>query len=404
MVEKSIVVAAHTWFPQHQTFFNLLQPQLPYKIEYIVLSKQELNMVWEPVDSQGVAPSVVPGLKWYYVRNDGDWGTSINPSIFNRVRKLEPAVVITKGWANLAYLVIQGHALRKHVPIITWMCGRDNRFVQTIKGGLLRGVSNAIAREVIRNSRFVFAYGTRAKADALELGASEQNVIIVRQTIDEDYFDFKAHSEARDNRQIFRRTLSLDDRPLFLCISQLIPRKGIRDLLQAFTELRQRRVDAQLLLIGQGSMRPLVQDYAEQNRGHFVWLPSVPYEKVPLYYAISDCFVFPTHFDAWGFVINESHCGKLPVVSSDAAHAAADLIKHAQSGLVYKAGDTQALCQQMEYAVEHSSEMQAMAQAAYNFIKAEWNQDLSARIWTKYIRMAIEENNERTARSAWVGS
>jgi glycosyltransferase involved in cell wall biosynthesis len=116
----------------------------------------------------------------------------------------------------------------------------------------------------------------------------------------------------------------------------------------------------------------------------------VPYDEIQTYYAISDCFVFPTRFDVWGTVVNESHCARLPIICSDAAHASFDLIKHSHSGLVYPVGNVNALTELMKYAVNNPAQMQCMTNNGYDFIQTRWNSKISARIWAEHIKLATE--------------
>jgi glycosyltransferase involved in cell wall biosynthesis len=225
----------------------------------------------------------------------------------------------------------------------------------------------------------------------LALGAREDQIVIVKMSIQESNFDCELRHLDSDERLAMRRNLGLHDGPLFLCVAQLIPRKGIQDLLEAFSRVRKTHPAAQLLLIGKGVLDAMVQARARDSGGALAWLPGVPYAEIPKYYLLSDCFVFSTRFDAWGYVINEAHCSKLPVITSNTAFAARDLIVHGQSGLLYPAGDVAALAEGMEYALNHPSEMRRMAECGYRFVKTQWNEQESARLWARHIGLALQE-------------
>jgi len=145
-----------------------------------------------------------------------------------------------------------------------------------------------------------------------------------------------------------------------------------------------------VLLIGSGPLSESVQGFVKENHTRCNWIPSVPYDQIQNYYAISDCFVFPTRFDVWGTVVNESHCAKLPIICSDGAHASFDLIKHGHSGLTYPAGDVKGLVELMRYAVKNPAQIQRMANNGYDFIQTRWNSKISARIWAEHIKLAID--------------
>jgi glycosyltransferase involved in cell wall biosynthesis len=58
-------------------------------------------------------------------------------------------------------------------------------------------------------------------------------------------------------------------------------------------------------------------------------------EELPQYYALADLFVFPTHIDPWGLVVNEAMSCGLPVLCSTAAGAAFDLIRPGVNGYTF---------------------------------------------------------------------
>lgn len=386
-MKKEIILVIHTWFPNHQYLFDLIQENLDYPLKYFVLSAKEKNRAWEIDKEPKVPPIVIPGLQISLFSRQ----VNINFNFRKYLLKTNPILVITKGWGEPGYFTARKFAKEKNIPIITWMCSRDPRVYASFSGRMIRKVSDILAKKMLKDSRFVFVYGQKAKEDAIKLGVEEKKIVIVKFSANEENFNYKNHRLTEEEKTSFRKKIGLDERPLFLCISQLIPRKGLEDLLEVFPQI-EKKYNAQLLLIGTGQLNKVIENYAKNHRGHFYWLPSVPFKETPYYYLISDYFVFPTHFDAWGVVINEALCSKLPIICSDGAHGSYDLIKQGESGLTYKAGDKKALLESMEYALNHPSEMQRMAENGYNFIQKEWNTKESAKIWTEYIKIAIAGN------------
>ena len=59
-------------------------------------------------------------------------------------------------------------------------------------------------------------------------------------------------------------------------------------------------------------------------------------------------FVFPSHTDPWGLVVNEAMACGLPVISSDAAGCTADLVEDNWNGRVVRRGDVAQLASAME--------------------------------------------------------
>ena len=59
-------------------------------------------------------------------------------------------------------------------------------------------------------------------------------------------------------------------------------------------------------------------------------------------------FVFPSHTDTWGLVVNEAMACGLPVISSEAAGCTADLVQDDWNGRVVRRGDVRSLASAME--------------------------------------------------------
>lgn len=102
---------------------------------------------------------------------------------------------------------------------------------------------------------------------------------------------------------------------VFLYLGQLIPRKGIMELLRAWRAADLK--DATLLLVGDGSQRKEVEEYIRQNNIDNVKLTgSVNYDDLGPYYKAADCFIIPTLEDNWSLVVPEAMAAGLPIACS----------------------------------------------------------------------------------------
>src|SRR5205085_4113879 len=61
-----------------------------------------------------------------------------------------------------------------------------------------------------------------------------------------------------------------------------------------------------------------------------------------------EVFVFPSHSDPWGLVVNEAMACGLPIISTDAAGCTADLVEDNWNGRVVRRGDVGQLASAME--------------------------------------------------------
>ncbi|GAB3891419.1 hypothetical protein GCM10027612_37250 [Microbispora bryophytorum subsp. camponoti] len=92
-----------------------------------------------------------------------------------------------------------------------------------------------------------------------------------------------------------RASLGLDDRPVVVCVSRLVPRKGQDVLLRAWPLVLRRVPGAVLLLVGGGPSRRTLERTAARAglRGSVVVTGSVPWASLPAYYDAGDVFAMP---------------------------------------------------------------------------------------------------------------
>ncbi|WP_332742460.1 glycosyltransferase [Hydrogenophaga sp.] len=131
-----------------------------------------------------------------------------------------------------------------------------------------------------------------------------------------------------------------------LYVGQLIPRKRVDLLLQAFSQLDV--PSAHLRLIGQGPEDKTLQALATRlgiaDRVSFS--ASMPNAETVAAMADADVLVLPSRFDGWGAVVNEALMVGTPVICSNRC-GASDAIENGRNGYVFEAGSAPALLERL---------------------------------------------------------
>jgi phosphatidylinositol alpha-1,6-mannosyltransferase len=134
----------------------------------------------------------------------------------------------------------------------------------------------------------------------------------------------------------------LTDRPVVVCVSRLVPRKGQDVLIRAMPEIRRRVPDAALLIVGGGPYRPRLEVMAAgEPDGSVIFAGQVSEADLPRYYRAGDVFAMPCRtrrggleVEGWGNVfIEAAACGR-PVVVGDSGGARESLVDGATGLLV----------------------------------------------------------------------
>jgi phosphatidylinositol alpha-1,6-mannosyltransferase len=103
-------------------------------------------------------------------------------------------------------------------------------------------------------------------------------------------------------------------RPLIVCVSRLVPRKGQDVLIRAMSRIRGHVPDPALLLVGDGPYRPKLERLAARApEGSVVFVGQVGEADLPRYYRAGDVFAMPCRnrfggleVEGWGNVFIEA--------------------------------------------------------------------------------------------------
>jgi phosphatidylinositol alpha-1,6-mannosyltransferase len=138
-----------------------------------------------------------------------------------------------------------------------------------------------------------------------------------------------------------RRRHGIGERPLVVCVSRLVRRKGQDVLIRAMPAIRRRVPDACLLLVGGGGdAARLRARAADAVPGTVVLADEVPGDEVPAYHAAADVFAMPCRsrlggleVEGFGIVYLEAAASRRPAVAGRSG-GAPEAVVDGQTGLV----------------------------------------------------------------------
>jgi glycosyltransferase involved in cell wall biosynthesis len=175
----------------------------------------------------------------------------------------------------------------------------------------------------------------------------------------------------------------------FLFCGQMIARKGVDLLLQAFAGLVKRHPKASLLLVGREAELPgLLDALPPEARERIVYEGFQPPERLPLYFARADVFVLPSRYDGWGVVLNQALGAGLPILCSDAVGAGHDLVQQGINGSRFVSGDADSLLREMEHLA--SNPRLAVSQGEASARRArQWLPEEGAKKWLEVFKEVL---------------
>lgn len=206
--------------------------------------------------------------------------------------------------------------------------------------------------------------------------------------------DVAAFTPSVDGSEV-RRRHGLGDRPVVVCVSRLVPRKGQDALIRAMPAIRRRVPDAALLIVGGGPYRSRLDRLARDLSG-VVITGAVPWEELPAHYAAGDVYAMPCRtrragldVEGLGIVYLEASATGLPVVAGDSG-GAPDAVRDGETGFVVDGRDLGAIADRIARLLEDHDLARRMGTAGRAWIEAEWGWDRQAERMRELLADAME--------------
>jgi glycosyltransferase involved in cell wall biosynthesis len=295
------------------------------------------------------------------------------------LRGFRPDVVIAAGggvWSSPTNLASLAARRRGDWAFVPWW-GSFSR----VRPTWARRILGPWVRRFVAAGDAWIAYGSRAARELVQLGADPEGVVIVP--------NVARSATTHPNRD--------HDRPYgvrFLFVGQLIERKGLRELLDAFVDLG----SGELWIAGDGPLREeasRVATLTDRIRllGHLSW------EELQAAYAAVDALVLPSRYEVWGLVVNEALERGLPVIVSDQVGAADDLVRHGLNGFVVQAGFTAGLVHALRTISAWSPDQWEVARTTSSATMDGWSRYRAAEALVEAARLGVERRSAARERA-----
>lgn len=337
MITK-LVIVTEIIAPYRIPVFNTLAQRPEIDLHVIFLSENDPFLrQWRVYkDEIKFQYDVLPSWR----RRLAGYNMLINRGVRSALNRIKPDVVLCGGYNYLASWQAARWAKDHRVPLLLWSesTAFDQRrgypFVEFIKTRFLH---------------LCAAFVTSGKSSSnylVNLGMAENKIFTAPDAVDVALFSQLA--EAARQSGIPDRSSHLPSR-YFLYVGRLVEEKGVFDLVEAYARLGPEvRSQIGLVFAGDGAEHEALAKRALRiTPGAIQFLGFVHREQLPELYALADGFVFPTHSDPWGLVVNEAMACSLPIIVTNVAGCALDLVQDGWNGFVVPPHDPSRLAAAM---------------------------------------------------------
>ncbi|MFJ5731925.1 glycosyltransferase family 4 protein [Streptomyces paradoxus] len=183
-----------------------------------------------------------------------------------------------------------------------------------------------------------------------------------------------------------RARLGLTDRPVVVCVSRLVRRKGQDTLIRAMPRILAAEPDTVLLIVGGGpyekDLRRLAHETGVASAVRFTG--AVPWSELPAHYGAGDVFAMPCRtrrggldVEGLGIVYLEASATGLPVVAGDSG-GAPDAVLDGETGWVVRGGSPEEAADRITVLLADAELRRRMGERGREWVEEKWRWDLLA--------------------------
>ena len=310
------------------------------------------------------------------------------PSLFlgKRAGKRTPrgfwSLVVPEIWAELrsgGYDAVWLLGFSYAASVLAFLAAKSLQLPVLMRGETHIELSRPGWKRFLRDRFLSFAYrlvdgflaiGTANRLYYRSLGVPASRIFDVPYTVDNDRFIGAASLTSLERRKV-REQYGLPEKlPVILYASKFITRKHPDSLIRAAALLRDRGLQATLLMIGTGQMESELRELVQSlNLTNVVFGGFVNQSDLPRVYGASDIFVLPASDEPWGLVVNEVMCAGLPVVVGSRVGCVADLVRERINGRCVEAGNDESLASALEDLVADPARRHTMGKESLAIIR-----------------------------------
>jgi phosphatidylinositol alpha-1,6-mannosyltransferase len=183
-----------------------------------------------------------------------------------------------------------------------------------------------------------------------------------------------------------RARLGLTDRPVVVCVSRLVRRKGQDTLIRALPRVLAKEPEAALLIVGGGpyekDLRRLAHETGVADAVRFTG--AVPWAELPAHYGAGDVFAMPCRtrrggldVEGLGIVYLEASATGLPVIAGDSG-GAPDAVLDGETGWVVRGGSEEETADRIITLLGDPGLRRRMGERGRQWVEERWRWDLLA--------------------------
>jgi Glycosyltransferase len=263
------------------------------------------------------------------------------PGLIGAIEQWTPDEVLVFGWY-----------LKSHFEVMKYFKGkipvnfRGDSTLLDEAPGLKTIIRRLYLKRVYKYIDQAFYVGTENKKYFLAHGVPEMKLVFAPHAIDNERFKDSAEKKYEARAKAWRAELGYQEQDIvILFCGKFEVKKNPELLIRAIRQIneengsKERPGRLHLLMVGNGPLEDRLHKLSE-NDPYVQWLPFQNQSIIPVVYRLGDLFCLPSRGpgETWGLAVNEAMACSRPVLVSDKAGCANDLVNEG-CGVLFRSGD-----------------------------------------------------------------
>ena len=325
-------------------------------------------------------------MKNYSPNSQGGFFSRVNFAIFKKFLIDKPDIILFKTYTTFSDFLVMGLAKLTRTKMIfrgeaTLKGTEDNpTFKQKLKKIFLRWW--------LKQCDVIMYSCTGNKEYWKYYGVSEDKMLPIPCAVDNDFFRNERKKYLGKESEI-KEELGIDrDDFVIIYVSRMNKNKNIKSLIEAVKEINSKNIT--LLLVGDGPERNNLEKLSEKYNLKSVFVGFKNMSEISKYYAIADLFVLLSKdFENSPKVLNEAMNFELPVIITNLAGTANDLVFDDINGYRVKPLDIDYIAQKIDYLNKNRDIAKKMGEYSFEIVN-EWTFEKDAYFINKAITKVMK--------------
>lgn len=280
------------------------------------------------------------------------------PSIIKHINNNEYDIIVIGGYSTPTAMVAIEYLRLKKIPFVL---NTDGGFIKKDKINM-----KVLKKHFISSANWWLSTGKEANKYLEYYGANLAKTFIYPFTSTHNSEIVNSPSTKNEKQEI-KKELGFNDNKIILGVGQFIYRKGFDLVIEACSQINKKFT---LVLVGGGSEKKYYYELISNARLKNVEIVDFKKkEELKKYYKSADIFIMPTREDIWGLVVNEAMAQGLPIISTDAALSARQLVIDEKNGWIIQKNDISSIVKIVNRALEDECKIEEMSRESLSIIK-----------------------------------